>query len=967
MAGNRQTAWRTTDGRPQTPDIHAPLDATVILLGMLLAGAIFLQGNFEEPRWLWNGWTWLATTAVSVILFLVASRWISRFWVRRSMQFALLFSLSAHLLLLWAATELWVPSKPWTRAEVREVEAVTRERQRTTRPDYFRHQFQQAAAQPDFLRPVEAVLPEPTDQDVPRSEAAEWTPPDLQVEMEWEPDPITSPSSLRRPELSETTPRQTEDARRISRQMATREVPLEPETIRVDVQVPDDSSDEPSLSASPSAEAARSARELVLPSAPQPENRDVEESLLQERLAESAMRFADRRRSTSTDDSPPLPSDPVVSSALPRRDVGRQSPTTTVAESLPQAGSRSSRSDESENVAARSPIQPSQATLARQPDNRSMAPISQPREPQATTALTSPSAASAPLARRPSPARARPPALGPADMEPTRASPRPSSARNTPSPSIDTLANVARPTRGDGDREEVESSSSAGPSAAERGTGGGAAALGELPDAARLTARGDRSGPEIGPRATSGPRLDEQLATLDNAAGRRRAESLPRRSSGRTAADVEAAEGAGGIAERDGREAGMTGRRTDLEAPLVDSRPARFPRREVGAPPPMVHAPVAAAEAFRQRIDRIAGAGDGEPVSPRLERAIELGLIYLARNQAEDGRWTLLGEGEERPIMQADSAATALALLAFQGAGYTHQQDRYAEVVRRGLRYLLSTQQPDGCLYEDADDTNSNMYARLYSHGIAALALCEAYGMTQDPELQRPAQQAVNFIVRSQHRELGGWRYVPNIGSDTSVTGWMMMALKSGELAGLDVPRASYEGVRRWLDRSQASENARHLYRYNPLAADTDTQRHGREPSATMTAVGLLLRLYVGWNRQHPGMQRGADYLLANLPALGAPDEPEISRQRDTYYWYYATQVMFHMGGEPWRAWQERLHPLLVDSQEQEGELAGSWDPLHPVPDRWAPHAGRLYVTTMNLLSLEVAYRHLPLYIDTSR
>ena len=43
-------------------------------------------------------------------------------------------------------------------------------------------------------------------------------------------------------------------------------------------------------------------------------------------------------------------------------------------------------------------------------------------------------------------------------------------------------------------------------------------------------------------------------------------------------------------------------------------------------------------------------------------------------------------------------------------------------------------------------------------------------------------------------------------------------------------------------------------------------------------------------------------------------------------------------------------------------DLAGSWDPLGPTPDKWAPFGGRLYVTTMNLLSLEVAYRHLPLY-----
>ena len=56
-----------------------------------------------------------------------------------------------------------------------------------------------------------------------------------------------------------------------------------------------------------------------------------------------------------------------------------------------------------------------------------------------------------------------------------------------------------------------------------------------------------------------------------------------------------------------------------------------------------------------------------------------------------------------------------------------------------------------------------------------------------------------------------------------------------------------------------------------------------------------------------------------------------------------------------------------MDSQIRSGEFAGSWDPVRPVPDRWGPQAGRLYVTTMNLLSLEVQYRHLPLYEDTAR
>jgi hypothetical protein len=199
----------------------------------------------------------------------------------------------------------------------------------------------------------------------------------------------------------------------------------------------------------------------------------------------------------------------------------------------------------------------------------------------------------------------------------------------------------------------------------------------------------------------------------------------------------------------------------------------------------------------------------------------------------------------------------------------------------------------------------------------------------------------------------------------------MMMALKSGELAGLEVPQSTYDSIRKWLDKAQASPNERHLYRYNPYAPNTPEQQHGRTASKTMTSVGLLMRLYSGWRRDNDDFAKGADFLAEHLPAMGTTRDP----QRDTYYWYYATQVMFHMGGDHWRRWNDRLHPLLVNSQEQTGPLAGSWDAMSypagtrrvPIPDRWGPHAGRIYVTTMNLLSLEVYYRHLPLYEDTAK
>ena len=103
----------------------------------------------------------------------------------------------------------------------------------------------------------------------------------------------------------------------------------------------------------------------------------------------------------------------------------------------------------------------------------------------------------------------------------------------------------------------------------------------------------------------------------------------------------------------------------------------------------------------------------------------------------------------------------------------------------------------------------------------------------------------------------------------------------------------------------------------------------------------------------------GADYLKANLPEMGAKD----GRPRDCYYWYYATQAMFQMQGDYWTAWNDRLRPLMVEQPGADAAtLAGSWHPACPMRDRWGHAGGRLYVTAMHLLMLEVYYRHLPLF-----
>ena len=375
-----------------------------------------------------------------------------------------------------------------------------------------------------------------------------------------------------------------------------------------------------------------------------------------------------------------------------------------------------------------------------------------------------------------------------------------------------------------------------------------------------------------------------------------------------------------------------------------------------------VHEPM---EPFRRGATH-GGLALGDPAGGQLtEPAIENGLDYFAHTQFNDGHWSLHALPEGIPAdsaapgsLHADTAATGLALLTYLGAGYTHQDEKYRDSVRRGVEWLVKHQQPDGNLsyhgadpgYNPADDPTL-----FYSHGIAAIALCEAYGMTQDRELREPAQKAIDFLVKAQDPRHGGWRYRPNDGSDTSVTGWQLMALKSAQMAGLEVPEETLRKVSGWLDLAEVPN--RGTYVYNPWNSDKENPL-GRAPNPTMTAQAMIMRLYLGQNRQNASLAQGADYLLAHLPEVGTKE----SSKRDCYYWYYATQAMYHMQGDYWKTWDARVTPLLRAGQIDRGPLKGSWSPREPVADLWSTHGGRHYVTCMHILTLEFRYWHLPLF-----
>ena len=369
-------------------------------------------------------------------------------------------------------------------------------------------------------------------------------------------------------------------------------------------------------------------------------------------------------------------------------------------------------------------------------------------------------------------------------------------------------------------------------------------------------------------------------------------------------------------------------------------------------------------DAMNQPLATLGGGLDGRKASNRhslaltgggteaSEAAVERGLAWLAAHQFDDGSWRFdlescpqcAGACRHSGFRTSTTDSTGLALLCFLGAGYTHREGPYTETVADGLYYLqqkmlMSTMGGDLRDRSMLSELQGNVLlvqknGDMYSHAIATLALCEAYAMTRDKNLLAPAQEAVNFIVYAQH-EQGGWRYEPKEPGDLSVTGWQLTALKSGSHGKLEIPREVWYRAENFLDSVQEDRGAAYGY---------------QEPSKnkiSMSVVGLFSRMILGWPHDHKPLLKGVSKLADQVP-----------HQNHMYFNYYASQVLRHHGSAGWKRWNPKMRDYLVKLQANRGHETGSWY----IDENWSDRGGRLYTTTLAILTLEVYYRYMPMY-----
>lgn len=329
-----------------------------------------------------------------------------------------------------------------------------------------------------------------------------------------------------------------------------------------------------------------------------------------------------------------------------------------------------------------------------------------------------------------------------------------------------------------------------------------------------------------------------------------------------------------------------------------------------------------------------------QPEFETSKQAIERAIKYLVSQQKENGSITL---------GQHDTAMTALAIMAMASVGITPaQDDERGRAMSKALDFVLEEKRQNDQGYFGVSDGS-----RMYGHGITTLMLSEMVGMGSTPEqdarIHEACQKGIDLILKAQRRSKsgsnrGGWRYTPDAAdADLSVSVWQLMALRSAKTDGLDVPAGAIEQAIIYLKRSCTSPldaegkpvRQESGFAYTPGSGDIQY---------TMTAAGALAMQVCG-QYDSPLVLNAITWLKKHPPKWGT--------RYFFYGTYYYAQALHQQGGETAAEAERLVRDVLLPKQNQDG----GW-----TPEGEEAGGGRIYATSMAVLSLSVRFHYLPIY-----
>lgn len=375
------------------------------------------------------------------------------------------------------------------------------------------------------------------------------------------------------------------------------------------------------------------------------------------------------------------------------------------------------------------------------------------------------------------------------------------------------------------------------------------------------------------------------------------------------------------------------------------------------------------------------GASYGDAAT---EAAVMKALRWLKATQAPDGSWGTKPEfGLKKGMDKA--AGAGFAILTYLAHGETPASKEFGPTVQKALDYLINSvyvvKGKDGKL---AKDPNGNTpYIRMRGAGgseygflIGTYALCEAYGMTKNPNAREAAEKTLGRIISGQ-TATGGWNYnmarVTKDGpDDISFGGWAMQALKAGKMAGIHLP-GQEECIKKavnCLKKRNYSEKAGFVYRA------TTNHKGG---TGGLAGVGCLAMQLLGYAKEKE-VANALNVMRDWQPSLDKEYSyaPGGTRHNPQYYCYYAAQCKYQAGmckdATPanftlWKKWNAEMKALytktVITVTDKAGQPVTVKDPAgkdRPI-GRWENKDHYNYDvmgTCLAALQLMVYYRYLP-------
>jgi hypothetical protein len=316
-------------------------------------------------------------------------------------------------------------------------------------------------------------------------------------------------------------------------------------------------------------------------------------------------------------------------------------------------------------------------------------------------------------------------------------------------------------------------------------------------------------------------------------------------------------------------------------------------------------------------------------VTPKTEAAVEKAVRWLARAQKRDGSFSEGGGMGTYPCTM-----TALAGMAFLGHGDTPTRGRYAEAVRRAVRFLTDPRQVQrsGLISSPSERGRS-----MYGHGFSTMFLAQVLGEGSEPELEaRIRRVLVNAIKLTSGSQSGpgGWLYTPDSrGDEGSVTVTQVQALRACRNAGVSVPRKVIKKAVKYIEKSMQSDGGI-AYRIGS---------GGSQPAITAAATAVL---YNAGEYDSKAALRCLEYCQRNIQvdAVGG----------GFGHWFYThlylSQAYWHVGGKTWNQYFPKIRDRLLGAQASDGSWQGDG-------------VGRVYGTAIAVTILTLPYERVPLYM----